>query len=110
MNLGYCKKDGSVYIYFESYEIAEAHKYFYIVKELEQKNGKLLPPLGDIICKDKSSGMFCFKFIFENREIVTRFLEVMIDAYKIKNQIKEISKLESILNYINFSQYSERLN
>ncbi len=54
--------------------------------------------------------MFCFEFAFKDREFITRFLEIMIEAYKMEGSMEEINKLESTLNYINFSQYSERLN
>ncbi len=110
MNIGYSKKDGSIRIFFESYELKNAYAYFSVAKELEEKDKKVVPLLIDIIYKDKSSGMFCFEFAFKNREFGTRFFEVMIEAYKIEGPIEEISKIESTLNYINFSQHSKCLN
>jgi len=110
MNFGHRKTDGSVFIFFELYEIEKAYEYFFTVKELEEKNGKSVPLLEDIICKDKSYGLFCFEFTFKNREFVILFLETMIEAYKAKGPIEEISKLESTLSYINFYQDNECLN
>jgi len=110
MNFGYSEKDGSVYIYFKPCEIENACSYFSAVKELEEKNKREAPLFEDIASEDKSSGMLCFKFSFENREFVTRILEIMIEGYRVEYQLEEINKLESILEYINFSQNKECLN